>query len=147
MDRYQPALLGYLVTIVKDRDSALDCLQDTFMRAYTHLLEGRTLNGRWLYSVARNRAMDDIRKCTRERHEPEEAALATAGVVEEPEAAAARRALDCLSVSDREILYLFTVDRMSTAEIAAMLGIRRSALRVRLSRARERFRLAYGDPA
>jgi RNA polymerase sigma-70 factor (ECF subfamily) len=49
--------------------------------------------------------------------------------------------------ADRELLYLFNVDRFPTAEIAAMLGTSPGAVRVRLSRARDRFRSSYrGTP-
>ena len=49
-----------------------------------------------------------------------------------------------LSAMDREVLYLFDVAGFRTDEIGAMLGVRGTAIRQRLSRARERFRLLYG---
>jgi RNA polymerase sigma-70 factor (ECF subfamily) len=58
-----------------------------------------------------------------------------------------RRALEQMPTADRELLYLFNVDRFPTAEIAAMLGTSPGAVRVRLSRARDRFRSSYrGTP-
>ncbi len=62
-----------------------------------------------------------------------------------PQTEAVRHVLAQLSPDDREVLYLFVFDRFKTAEIAAMLGIGAGAVRMRLLRARERFRLLYGD--
>ena len=52
-----------------------------------------------------------------------------------------------LSPQDREVLYLFDVAGFKTEEIGSMLGVRGTAIRQRLSRARERFRLIYGAEA
>ena len=59
-----------------------------------------------------------------------------------------RRQQQCVATrADREVLYLFDVAGFKTDEIGAMLGVRGSAVRQRLSRARERFRLLYGAEA
>ena len=60
---------------------------------------------------------------------------------------AVQQALEKLSASDREVLYLFDVAGFKTDEIGDMLGVRGAAIRQRLSRARERFRTAYGSQA
>ena len=57
---------------------------------------------------------------------------------------AVRSILELLSPADREVLYLFDIAGFKTDEIGAMLGIRGSAVRQRLSRARDRFRTLYG---
>jgi RNA polymerase sigma factor (sigma-70 family) len=57
---------------------------------------------------------------------------------------AVRQAFSELSPSDREVLYLFDVAGFKTDEIGQMLGVRGSAIRQRLSRARVRLRQAYG---
>jgi RNA polymerase sigma-70 factor (ECF subfamily) len=57
---------------------------------------------------------------------------------------AVQSVMERLSTVDREVLYLFDIAGFKTDEIGAMLGIRGSAVRQRLSRARERFRLLYG---
>jgi RNA polymerase sigma factor (sigma-70 family) len=145
MTHYGGALLRFLILLVGDRDVAEDCAQDTFIRAYDNLQKGKPVNVHWLYKVARNRALDELQHRRRE-HAPPEAVgeLVAVQHSESARTAAARRALDQLSPSDREILYLFTVDRFKTADIATMLGIRPEAARVRLMRARQRFRLLYG---
>jgi RNA polymerase sigma-70 factor (ECF subfamily) len=143
MNEYERPIYNYLLALVRDRDIALDCAQDTFLRAFENMRKGKSVNASWLYTVARNRAMDQFRqqrKIQREGetleqipvHEPTERVLAVESVLEQ------------LSHQDREVLYLFDVAGFKTDEIGAMLGVRGTAIRQRLSRARERFRLLYG---
>jgi RNA polymerase sigma-70 factor (ECF subfamily) len=146
MDRYEQPLRGFLLVLLRDQEIALDCAQDTFIRAYENLRKGRQVNAQWLYKVARNRAMDEFRR-KRRIHAGMELLQDRPG--DHPdvsvETATVRRVLDQLSPEDREVLYLFVFDRFKTAEIATMLGIGAGAVRTRLYRARERFRLLYGD--
>jgi len=147
MNRYEQPLSGYLLLLLGDRDAVRDCAQDAFLRAYEHLGRGRHVNAQWLYKVARNRAIDHLRRRQREQSEPEILeTMATDDQAEPDHIAAIRLALRQLPGADREVLYLFTVDKFDTREIAAMLGIRPGAARVRLYRARERFRAAYSPP-
>jgi RNA polymerase sigma-70 factor (ECF subfamily) len=145
MNRYEHPLAGYLLVLLADRDAVRDCSQEAFLRAYENLERGKVVNSQWLYKVARNQAIDQLRH--RGRVRVDDGVLRT---IEAPEPVASdritavRRAMAMLSPDDREILYLFVVDRFETAEIATMLGIRAGAARVRLHRARERFRAVYG---
>lgn len=143
MDEHERPIYNFLLAVLRDDDLALDCAQDTFLRAYEHLRRGRPVAPAWLYTVARNRAMDEFRKRRRTMNDlegleripvpgPDESSLAV------------RQVLEQLAPADREVLYLFDVAGFKTDEIGAMLGVRGSAIRQRLSRARERFRLLYG---
>lgn len=144
--RYEHSLYGFLVTLLGDRQSALDCAQETFLRAYRHLSAGKSLTGPWLYKVARNLALKELKH--RQRVQPEADGLEDVPDrdCEQPERIrAVRRALAQLSSEERELLYLSQVDGFKSAEIAQMLGIRAGAVRMRLSRAHARFRDLYGD--
>lgn len=148
MTHYGGALLRFLILLVGDRDAAEDCAQDTFIRAYNNLQKGRPVTVHWLYKVARNRALDELQHGRREQTQSE--SLGDLVALPSPVSAvtaSVHRALGQLSPGDREILYLFSVDRFKTADIAVMLGISPEAVRVRLLRARRRFRLAYGAPS
>jgi RNA polymerase sigma-70 factor (ECF subfamily) len=143
MNQHERPIYNFLLSLLRDPDVALDCAQDTFLRAYEHLRKGRPVRAQWLYKVARNRAMDEFRQ--RRRLDPDTEKLEHLPVRESTErAVAVQSVLDRLSPSDREVLYLFDVAGFKTDEIGEMLGIRGSAVRQRLSRARERFRLLYG---
>jgi RNA polymerase sigma-70 factor (ECF subfamily) len=88
--------------------------------------------------------MDEFRR--RKRVESDDEALERQPVEHATDTVLAVRAvLESLSRADREVLYLFDVAGFKTDEIAVMLGVRGTAIRQRLSRARERFRVAYGS--
>ncbi|HZU11865.1 MAG TPA: sigma-70 family RNA polymerase sigma factor [Chloroflexota bacterium] len=146
MDRYERPLYNFLLALVRDGDLAADCTQDTFLRAYENLGKGKPVTTSWLYTVARNRAMDEFRR--RRRLEPTDEALEHQFVEHHAdETFAVQATLDQLAPHDREVLYLVDVAGFKTDEIAAMLGLQAAAVRQRLSRARERFRAVYRGPA
>ena len=143
MDQHERPIYNFLLALLRDTDVALDCAQDTFLRAHENLRKGKPVNGQWLFKVARNRAMDEFRR--RRRVQPELDKLDQIPVHERTDRVmAVRSVMERLSTVDREVLYLFDIAGFKTDEIGAMLGIRGSAVRQRLSRARERFRLLYG---
>jgi RNA polymerase sigma factor (sigma-70 family) len=53
--------------------------------------------------------------------------------------------LDGLAAGDRDVLVLRFLEKLSTAEAAAVLGISPGAVRLRLMRALERLRFQLGD--
>lgn len=104
------------------------------------------MNVQWLYKVARNRAIDELRRRQREQGTAEPinpTVPAEAGALRVSDAV--HQALLQLSPDDREVLYLSEVDGFTSVEIGAMLAIRPGAVRMRLYRAHARFRKAYGD--
>jgi RNA polymerase sigma-70 factor (ECF subfamily) len=146
MEEHERPIYTFLLALLQDADLALDCAQDTFLRAYEHVRKGKPVNTAWLYTVARNRAMDEFRR--RKRVQPDLDALEEMPVREATDRTLmVRQVLEHLSPADREVLYLFDVAGFKTDEIGAMLGVRGSAIRQRLSRARERFRVLYGAEA
>jgi len=143
MREHEAPLYRLLVVLTGDRDVALDCVQDTFTRAYEHLRKGRTVTTPWLYKVGRNRAIDEFRR--RKREQVDRDALYDIGIESTAEdMVSLRQAFAALSSDDRAILSLAGIEGLSGEEIAARLGIRHGAVRTRLQRARERFRTLYG---
>jgi len=146
MNAYERPIYNFLLAILRDGDTALDCAQDTFLRAYENLRKGKPVNASWLYTVARNRAMDQFRRHRKVQYDDE--SLEQIAVHEPTEhVLAVESILAQLSPLDREVLYLFDVAGFKTEEIGHMLGVRGTAIRQRLSRARERFRILYGAEA
>ncbi|HEX6509483.1 MAG TPA: sigma-70 family RNA polymerase sigma factor [Chloroflexota bacterium] len=146
MEDHERPIYNFLFALMRDTDLALDCAQDTFLRAYENLKKGKPVNTAWLYKVARNRAMDEFRR--RKRVQTELDTLEELPVRDATDQhLAVQQVLERLTPSDREVLYLFDVAGFKTDEIGTMLGMRGTAIRQRLSRARERFRLLYGAEA
>jgi RNA polymerase sigma-70 factor (ECF subfamily) len=141
MDRYERPLYGFLFTLAGPDDAA-DHAQETFVRAYEHLCRGKSITRGWLYTVARRLALDQLQRCKRVSLGPELLEQAPAPQPAD-RAALVRCCLDRLAPHEREVLYLFDIDGLTTSEIAALLGIGGAAVRQRLCRARARFRAGW----
>jgi len=98
----------------------------------------------WLLGVARrvlgtHRRGERRRAALNERLNQVELASVPEGEGLEPALVAA---LQCLSEQDRELLLLIAWEGLTPGQAAAVLGLRAATLRVRLHRARSRFRVA-----
>jgi RNA polymerase sigma-70 factor (ECF subfamily) len=141
---YETALIRFTRSLVRDADAALDCVQDTFLRAYESLDRGREINRQWLYTVARNRAIDELRLRRRLQPEGEHPAVPPFDAPSET-GLTVQQTLARLPRHYREVLYLFAVAGFKTDEIAVMLGTTGSAVRQRLYRACQEFRRVYAE--
>jgi RNA polymerase sigma factor (sigma-70 family) len=132
--------------ILRDRDEALDALQDTYLRALRRLgtLEDPAVFGGWLRRIAVTTAVDRVR---RRRNWLGEEALLKVPILDDQEEewneaqrVALARALYGLNEDDRRLCERFYHARWSTAQLAASEGTTPSAMRKRLQRLRERLR-------
>jgi RNA polymerase sigma-70 factor (ECF subfamily) len=143
MSEHERSLLLFTTSLLRDADLALDCVQDTFLRAYESLGRGRQVNQQWLFTVAYRRAVDEFRRRRRLRSGSEHVIVAPFDGSSET-SMTVRQAMDGLTREHREALYLFAVAGFKTDEIAGLLGTTGPAVRQRLYRAREEFRRVYG---
>ena len=105
----------------------------------------------WLFGIARNAALDELRR--RSRHaelatEPED--VAAAGAHEEAAETALRRsmlsaAMAKLSARERELIALKYFAGLANAEIAAVIGVSESNAGTKLHRAMEKLREACDE--
>jgi len=147
--RYQAPLFSYLRGFVGDVEQARDLVQETFLRAYKSFgsLDDPALLRSWLYRIAHNQACSLLRRrrliswlpLTFDHHS-NDAALDRSAI----ETIRVAEALEQLPVEQRAPLLLHLVAGFAYAEVAAMLQISEGAVRMRISRARAAFRVAYG---
>ena len=151
-------IVSTVVRITDDWELAEDCLQDAFARALaTWPVDGIPNSpGAWLTTVAKNRAIDQLRRAAAERRavrgagvERELELLAEEGEqVDEHSQAHDRLALlftcchPALAPDARVALALRTVVGMSVAEIARAFLVSESTMEKRLVRARARIKNA-----
>jgi RNA polymerase sigma-70 factor (ECF subfamily) len=149
-EAYQGPLMAHLIRLVDDRSTAEDLCQETFLKVLRAWDSGAPIVnvGAWLYRIATNTAYDHLRRrrCIhftelRESMPAPSGAHSMESRVNEQEPV--RLALDQLPLQYRELLVLRDGAGHSTEEIADVLGCSRNAVRLRLFRARERFRKAY----
>jgi RNA polymerase sigma factor (sigma-70 family) len=157
---HRQPIYGYLCRLVGDTAHAEELVQDVFLRAYRALpgLADGSNHRAWLYKIATNASRDWFRRQSLRRWvpflksnsndegEPQEE---EPGPDREPaspveERLAVEDALGKLSLTYRVPLVLFAIEGLSTAEIGVILGISRSGVKMRLSRARALFQSAYG---
>jgi len=144
--RYQAGLYRYAVTMVLDHDVASDMVQDTFVKAYTNLKSCRdhTRFAAWLFQMVRNRCLDHLKDVRRRNVRLDDAGQIVdqaAGPATLAERARLRvdisQALGSLPSPQREAFLLHYVGGMPYEEMATLLDASVSALKMRVSRARE----------
>ena len=162
MERHKAALYGYLLRLTSRADAADDIFQEVFLK----LIGNPTAYGErerlraWLFTVARNAAMDRFRRESVRAELPLDGEEGRPGPAEtapssEPGPAEAfdnkamgeriEAALASLSEEQREVFYLRHYSGLSFREIAEMLEVPIGTVLARMSRAAARLRDKLGD--
>ncbi len=154
---YERPLYGFIYHIMgNNADDAADLLQETFIKVYRALAKiPPDVNfPAWLYRVARNCCLDELRHRRRARwtvwNGAQGAALSDPTLEMDPEQVVLERegdrevgaVLARMSPRNREALILRECEGFSCEEIGAVFGISRKAAKSMLFRAREEFRKA-----
>jgi len=140
---------SFLYTFCRDRQEAEDLLHDTFLKAHRALLGGeRLLEPRhWLLRVAYRTATDHWRRARLVRWLPIEGLRREPAVPSDSTSTDEREAIVAvlrrLPPDQRACLVLREGEDMPYAAIAATLGLSLGAVKMKLLRARERFRRLY----
>ena len=150
-----PRVYAYVASLLRDRAAAEDVTAQTYERAFRKRRSFRSARGTpeaWLFGIARNAALDELRRRTRRatlEAEPED--LGGAEAPEEAERTLRRQAVRAavaeLSGHERDIVALKFAGGLSNAEIARVLGISESNVGTRLHRTVEKLRRACHELA
>ena len=150
--RYERRVYGIALRIVRRHEVADDVAQEAFMRAHQALstFDLDRPFGPWICRIAANLAINHVRSPeARETPLPEgHAETAAPGrgaldlVLEREAREVLERALGALPAEQRAVFALRTFEELSYREIADALGISIGTVMSRLSRARERLRVA-----
>jgi RNA polymerase sigma-70 factor (ECF subfamily) len=152
IQRHSQRVYRTLVGILGNPDEARDGMQDTFLKAFEHLgeFEGRAKFSTWLVSIASNTGIQRLRERrpleslddddADEGFRPRQIQAWT----EDPEQLYSQvemrrlveRSVMALPAKYRTVLVLRDIERLSTEEAAAALGLGISALKARLLRGR-----------
>ena len=150
--RYQRRVYATAVRIVRRHDVADDVVQEAFLRAHQALgrFDLARPFGPWICRIAANLAVNHVRSPqAREEALPEAHAETPVhggsplvGVLETEARTELARALEGLSADQRAVFVLRVFEELSYKEIAEALEISIGTVMSRLSRARERLRVA-----
>lgn len=157
--RHRHHLYRLVLSNVADADEALDLVQETFLAAFRALGRydpARSMRG-WLAAIALNKCRDwgrrrTVRRLFRlARPIDESGEIAHDAPGPDVEADSRRRmahvaqAISELPATLREVLTLRTIEGLSQAEVATVLGITGKAVETRLYRARARLQAILGE--
>jgi RNA polymerase sigma-70 factor, ECF subfamily len=146
-------LYAYVAGLLRDRSAAEEVTAQAFERAWRkrRLLDrGRGTPRAWLFGIARNAALDELRRRSR--------TSLTADVELDPltssgsdpaetavDRAVLQRALDSLAGRERELIALKYFAGLSNAEIGSVIGSSESNAGTRLHRAVEKLRRSIDE--
>jgi len=148
--QYRIPIHRYIQHMVGQSDNAEDLTQDTFLRAYLKresLRDPEAVLG-WLYRIATNLCLDHIRRRKRQSADligdaanvsqiVDPSAPSGLHIVQQQEmSACVQRYVECLSDSARTVLLLHDANGLTAPEIANLLDLPLTTVKIRLHRAR-----------
>lgn len=165
---YEKTYNGVFYTIksmIKDEDTVLDLLQDTYVKAFTHLdhFQGDTKFSPWVRQIGANTARDYLRKkkpmlftdlaAGEEPNEPIEEHFADLDVGNLPDEVLdraettrlIREIIDGLPEDQRAVIGMYYYQEMPVKDIAAALGASESAVKSRLLYGRRKIEAQVRD--
>jgi RNA polymerase sigma-70 factor (ECF subfamily) len=164
-ERYYPGILRFLIRLVGE-DEAEDVAQEVFLRVDRGLpaFRGEAAIGTWIYTIARNAALDRLRARPRwdrnageieaQRTDdamadlcsslPDEQASVERYLIGKEMSECIRWRVESLPESYRSVLVLSELAGMTNAEIASALGTSEGVVKIRLHRARAMLRNELG---
>jgi RNA polymerase sigma-70 factor, ECF subfamily len=144
-ERHSDALHKFLSYRLRDPFEAADVVQDVFLEVWRSAarFEGRSAPRTWMFGIARNRAVDRIRRGVREvtAHEPDvevadEAPDPEAVVVAASDAARLRDCIGRLSDTHRSAIHLAFYEELPYGEIASIEGVPAGTIKTRILHAK-----------
>lgn len=153
-ERYVGKVYRRCLSLTKDADQAEDFTQDIFLKVFTKLdrFEERSRFSTWLYSIAHNYCMDQLRSGKRlrvvslEEEVTNEVADTDSDRLHEEALQRVNRAMDSLSPEETTLLRLKYEDQQSIETIAQQYGLTVSAVKMRLKRSRDKIEAFCRQP-
>lgn len=147
-DSYADAIFRFCLMKVSRKEVAEDITQDTFMRFWQSVREGKDVDNvrAFLYTIARNLVIDWYRKKKEASlDEMAEAGLEFVGDGRDSVELPARfkevmRAVESLEEDSREVVVLCYLEGLSPKDVAVMTGTTANVVSVRLNRALKKIR-------
>jgi len=153
-ERYNRPLYGFFLRLTGDEELSEDLVQNVFVRIikYRHTYKGDGKFSTWMYHMARNLFADHYKKEKRrgfkenldvaDRYQTNEENAERSRIASE-ELDLLQLAMDRLPDDKKEILVLSKYQGMKYKDIADLLDITESAVKVRIFRALKELKLSY----
>lgn len=144
------AVYGFALSVLKNPHDAEDVLQDTYLQVWnaaaSYRARGKAMA--WLLTIARNLAMDRLRR--QKRTEPLawedwENCFAGNPAVSQEDRLALAALLTALGSEERQIVILHALTGLKHREIASLLGLPLPTVLSKYNRALKKLRLAWKE--
>jgi RNA polymerase sigma-70 factor (ECF subfamily) len=153
----RPALLTYVLSIVRNADTAEDLTQEAMLKAHRNIsgLKNHTSLTPWLYRIAINVCRDHFRKkmTTRQEIQGIDFDSLYSNDMRDENAPKLNKVMECAEMSEcvqryfnelsdsyRAVMCLHDIEGMKNQEIADMLKLSLATVKIRLHRARKKLR-------
>ncbi|MCA8936137.1 MAG: RNA polymerase sigma factor [Planctomycetes bacterium] len=152
LDAYQDAVVRFARTVTRDANTAHDAAQEAFIRLWRNpkSFSGGSLRA-WLFTVARNVALNEFRSTRRRTARIEKAAqppqppTAVARASDAERLKQVRDFIDTLPEQERSAITLFAAEGLTQQEVADVLGTSAGAVKQAVLSARSKLRERFGD--
>ncbi|MBI2925658.1 MAG: sigma-70 family RNA polymerase sigma factor [Verrucomicrobia bacterium] len=148
--RYQLPLYAYVFETVRDEQTSLDIVQETFINAVRHLggLREDAKFGSWLFGIAHQKCVQHWRKAWREEplaveefeSEPSDAPDPREWLIRQEDEERLMTLLNRLPLPQRSVLLLHFVEDFSLEQISAITGAALGTVKSRLHYAKQALR-------
>ena len=148
--RYQPDVLRFIRHLARDPTNVEDIAQDTFVRVFRslHRYRGDSRFTTWLFSIARNCAIDEARRGGRRQRLEQRVAGQDPPAMDEASGSSAlevREALASLPLELLEPVVMVDAFGLSYREVAGIVGVAEGTIKSRIHRARRELVAMLGE--
>jgi len=151
--RYRLPLYVYIFELVRDEQTSLDIVQETFINAFRNLCSLRDDEkfGSWLFGIAHQKCIQQWRRRDREALFREELDLPDTNdapvelLIREEQEAEFMKLIEKLPVAQRSAIVLHYVEDFSLEEIAGIAGTKVGTVKSRLHYAKRALRKLLED--
>ena len=153
-ERYHKSLYGFFYRLTLEREVSEDLVQNVFIRMlkYKHTYKGDGQFKTWMYHMARNLFSDHYRKNKKMGYKEDVEVAdkyfsnennAESNRIQREEMDLLQHAMNQLTFEKKEVLILSKYQEMKYKDIADLLGITESAVKVRIFRALKDLKTVY----
>jgi RNA polymerase sigma factor (sigma-70 family) len=139
---------AYTAGLLRDRSAAEEVTSQAFERAWRKRRQLKPERGSaraWLFGIARNAALDELRRRSKHAQMPDELPASPASSPDTVERIAVREAMAGLNGRERELVALKYFAGLSNAEIASVIGTSESNAGTKLHRVVEKLRRSLDE--
>ena len=153
-DRFSERVYNKCLGFARDSDEAQDLTQDVFLKLFEKLasFKGNSKFSTWLYSFTYNHCVNYVNRNTAKKMEKK--AVSSDEIKDEIDeiedsslmslkAKKLKKALELISPNDKMLLLMKYQDNVSIKDIADVLNLGESAVKMRLKRAKEKLITVY----